>query len=907
VSGSGTPPDYPAVWESDVVLADGGTVHLRPIRADDDEALLGLYSRLSDESIYLRFFSPVPRPTASQIEHLTGVDYDRRFALVAELGDDVVGVARYDRTGEDEAEVAFTVQDDQQGRGLGTIMLEHLAAIARAHGIGRFVAETLPQNQKMLGVFRDAGFASTRTWDEGTYAVTLDLEPTAEAVDAQNEREHVSEARSIHRLLHPASVAVIGASRTAGTIGNALVRNLLTGDFSGPVYPVNPNATSIAGVRAFANIRDIPDHVDLAVIAVPAAAVLEVARDCAVKGVGGLVVVSAGFAEVEGARQRERDLVAVARRNGMRLVGPNCMGVVNTNPAIRLNATFAPFPAVRGRIGFASQSGGLGIELIARAGEFGLGISTFVSMGNKADVSGNDLLQYWDEDPDTDVMLLYLESFGNPRKFARLARRVALRKPIVAVKSGRTPAGARATSSHTAALATPDVAVDALFRQAGVIRVDTLEELFATAAVLLHQPLPAGRRVAIVTNGGGPGILAADACTAAGLEVPELAPTTQAKLASFASPDAGLRNPVDLVASASAADYERAVATLLATDEIDALIAIFVPPLVTQPDEVARAIVTSAQGAGDKPVIASFLGRTGTLDVLSGGDGVRPVPTFAFPEASAAALGRAADLAAWRRRPAGVVPTLADVDAAAGRALVDERLTHHPEGEWLDPHVARDLLACFGVPIVATSWVASAAGAAAAAAHTGFPVALKAGAGELVHKSDVGGVALGLETPEAVERAFTAMLDELGDAMGGAVVQPMVPPGVETIVGVTRDPSFGSLVLFGMGGFEAELTRDTQLRIVPLTDVDAHELVRELRASPLLFGYRNTPRVDVDALEQLLLRIGCLAEALPEVAELDCNPVVVSPRGAVVVDWKLRLEPHAPAAPAGLRRLRAPT
>jgi acetyl coenzyme A synthetase (ADP forming)-like protein len=897
---------YPERWEGDVVLADGGTVHLRPIRFDDDDGLLGLYTRLSDESIYLRFFSPVPRPTASQIEHLTSVDYDRRFALVAELGDEIVGVARYDRTGEREAEVAFTVQDDQQGRGLGTIMLEHLAAIARAHGIRRFIAETLPQNHRMLGVFRDAGFASTRTWDQGTYAVTLDLEPTAGAVDAQRAREHVSEARSMHRVLAPGSIAVVGASRTTGTIGNALLRNLLAGDFAGPVYPVNPNAVSIAGVRAYANVRDIPDHVDLAVITVPAALVLDVARDCVAKGVGGLVVISAGFAEVSGARGREQELVALARRNGMRLVGPNCMGIVNTNDEVRMNATFAPVAAVRGRVGFASQSGGLGIELIARAGEFGLGISTFVSMGNKADVSGNDLLQYWDEDPDTDVMLLYLESFGNPRKFARLARRVSQHKPIVAVKSGRTPAGARATSSHTAALATPDVAVDALFRQAGVLRVDTLEELFAAATVLLHQPLPSGRRVVIVTNGGGPGILAADTCAAVGLEVPELTPQTQAKLAEVASPDAGLQNPVDLVASATADQYERALATLLDADEVDAVIVIFVPPLVTSAHDVAEAIVASALRAGDKPVVACFLGRTGTLDVLSGTNDARPVPTFAFPEAAATALGRAADLAEWRRRPVGDVPVFADIDETRARALVDDRFAHHPDGEWLDPHVARDLLVCFGIPVVSTSWVASATGAAQAATQLGFPVALKAGAGELVHKSDVGGVALDLACADDVERAFAQMQDALGDQMGGAVVQPMVGRGVETIVGVTRDRSFGSLVLLGMGGFAAELTRDTQLRIVPLTDVDAHEAVRELRASPLLFGYRDTPAVDVDALEELLLRVGHLAELLPEVAELDCNPVVVSPDGATVVDWKIRLAPHAPEAPEGLRRLRGP-
>jgi acetyl coenzyme A synthetase (ADP forming)-like protein len=895
--------EYPGIWESDVVLADGGTVHLRPIRADDDEGLLGLYNRLSDESIYLRFFSPVPRPTASQIEHLSDVDYDRRFALVAELGDDIVGVARYDRVSDAEAEVAFTVQDDQQGRGLGTILLEHLAVIARAHGISRFVAETLPQNRRMLGVFRDAGFASTRTLDQGTYSVSLDLEPTADSVDAQLAREHMSEARSIRRLLAPGSIAVIGASRTPRTIGNAVVRNLLAGDFAGPVYPVNPNAVSIAGVRAFANVRDIPDHVDLALITVPAAKVLDVARDCAAARVGGLVVISAGFAEAHGERHRERELVALARRNGMRIVGPNCMGVVNTNPDVRMNATFAPFEAAPGRVGFASQSGGLGIELIARAGEFGLGISTFVSMGNKADVSGNDLLQYWDEDPDTDVMLLYLESFGNPRKFARIARRVAQNKPIIAVKGGRTPAGARATSSHTAALASPDVAVDALFRQAGVIRVDTLEDLFATAAVVLHQPLPEGRRIGIVTNGGGPGILAADACSAAGLDVPELAPATQAVLGEFASPDAGLKNPVDLVASARADDYERALRTLLAAAEIDAVLAIFVPPLVTSADDVARAIATAAQDAGAKPVVACFLGRTGTLDVLPGTEGTR-IPTFGFPEAAVAALGHAADLGQWRRRAAGEVPVLANVDEAHARAIVAERLVRSPEGEWLDPHVARELLACFGLPVIPVSWVASAGAAVAAAVEIGFPVALKAGAGEIVHKSDVGGVVLGLESAEAVEDAFARMHVALGDQMGGAVVQPMVAPGVETIVGVTRDRSFGSLVLFGMGGYAAELTRDTQLRIVPLTDVDAHELVRELRASALLFGYRNTPHVDVDALEHVLLRVGRLADALPEVAELDCNPVVVSPDGATIVDWKVRLEPHGWTAPESLRRMR---
>lgn len=897
---------YPAEWESDVALTDGATVHLRPIRPDDGDGLLGLFSRLSDESIYLRFFSPVPAPSERQLRHLTTVDYASRFAIVAELGDRIVGVARYDLQADGAAEVAFTIEDAEQGRGIGTILLEHLVGIARAHGIQRFVAWTLPNNAKMLRVFSDAGFGATKAFDEGNVLVSFDIAPTAASVALQQEREHISEARSVGRLLRPSSIAVLGASSREGTIGHALFKNLIDGGFTGTVYPVNPSATPVAGVRAYPSILDIPDHVDLAVVVVPAEHVMAVVDESVRKGVHGFVVISAGFAEVGGdGVATERAVIAAARRNGARVIGPNCMGFVNTSPEVRANATFAPFMPVPGRVAFASQSGGLGIELLARAGALGLGTSSFVSLGNKADVSGNDLLQYWDEDPDTDVILLYLESFGNPHKFARLARRVARRKPIIAVKSGRSPAGARGARSHTAALASPDVAVDALFRQAGIMRVDTLEQLFDTAAVVLHQPLPPGRRVAIVSNGGGPGILATDACVAAGLTVDELSDETQARLRAALSPDAGVRNPVDLVASASAEVYEQAMRVLLADDAIDAILVAFVPPLVTRAEDVAEAITRVGSEAGDKPVVACFLGRNGTLDLLPGDSdgGTRRIPTFAFPESAAAALGRAADHADWRRRPEGVVPVLPGLDADRARAMIDDRLGHHPDGEWLDPHVARDLLACFGVPVVATEWAATGAGAAAAADALGYPVALKAGSGEIVHKSDQGGVHLGLETHDAVREAFATMESALGHAMGGAVVQPMLPAGVETIVGVTRDASFGSLVLFGMGGFQAELMRDTALRIVPITDIDAHELVRALRASPMLFGYRNSPVCDVDALEDLVLRVGAMADALPEIAELDCNPVVVATNGATVVDVKIRLAPVEVDPHDGVRHL----
>lgn len=897
------PRPYPTGWESDVVLADGGTVLVRPVRPDDDDRLVGLYERLSDESIYLRFFSPVTRPTAHQIERLTAVDYEDRMALVALLGDDVVAVARYDRTHDGEAEVAFTVQDDQQGRGIATVLLEHLAAVAREHGIRRFTASTLPGNRPMLEIFKRAGFEVRREFAEGVVAIEFPITPTDNSVEVAYAREREAEAASVARILAPRSIAVIGASTDRDTIGHEIFRNLLAGNFNGPVYPVNRSSDHVASVRAFPSVLAVPDEVDLAVVAVPAAAVDEVVAECARKGVHGLVVISAGFSEVgDDGHRAELGLVAHARRNGMRLVGPNCMGVVNTHPDVRMNATFAPATPRPGRVAFSSQSGALGIELLARLGTLGLGVSTFVSLGNKADISGNDLLQYWDEDPETDVILMYLESFGNPRKFARLARRITKRKPIVAVKSGRSLAGERAASSHTAALASPDVAVDALFRQCGVIRVDTLDELFGAAQVLEHQPLPPGRRVAIVTNGGGPGILAADACAARGLTVPELGADTQAALRTIAPAHGTVSNPVDLVASASAETFERSLEVVLADPEVDAVLVIFVPPLVTKADDVAHAIARASRTT-ERPVLACFLGHEGVPEAL--GDAPRPVPSFPFPESAVAALGHAADHADWVRRPEGTVPRLEGIDRAAARRLVDDALRDDEgDGRWLDPAHATELVAAYGVPVATTVHAADIEAAVAAAEQIGFPVVLKAGAGALVHKTDVGAVRLGLTSSDAVRLAFTGMAERLGDRLGGVVVQPQLDAGIEVVVGVTHDRLFGPLVLFGMGGTTAELIRDTALRILPLTDLDAHEVVRGLRTSPLLFGYRGSEPVDVARLEDLVLRVGQLADDVPEIVEMDCNPVIVSATGAVAVDVKVRLARVAVDPASGVRRLR---
>jgi acetyl coenzyme A synthetase (ADP forming)-like protein len=912
-----TPTLAPPYWTSDVVLADGGTVLIRPITPADGPALVAFHERLSPDTVYARFMSAKPSLSPAEVERFTHVDNDTRVALVAELGDRLIGVGRYDRTDDDrEAEVAFVVADEHQGRGIGTVLLEHLAAAARERGITRFVAETLPTNRRMLDVFAAIGFDEGTSYSTDSVRVELAIEPTDTARAATFEREHRAESASVARLLTPRSVAVVGASRDRATVGHQVFRNLLDSGFAGIVYPVNPGAAHVGSVRAHASVTDIPGQVDLAVLAVPARAVPGVVDQCAAKGVKDLVVLTAGFSEVEGGSDAQAALQDVVRRNGMRLVGPNCIGVVNT--AVGLNATFSPFAPRRGRVAMQSQSGALGIALLERSARLGLGVSSFVSVGNKADVSGNELLQYWEDDTDTDVVLLYLESFGNPRKFSRIARRVSRRKPVVAVKSGRSAAGVRAASSHTAALATPDTAVDALFHQTGVVRVDTLDELFDMAVVFGSQPLPQGRRVAIVGNSGGPGILATDACVGAGLDVPELTADTQAALRGVVDANAAVTNPVDLVASATPSVYERALEIVLADTQVDAVVTICTPTFAAPPDQVADVLPRVAAGRG-KPVVGCFLAApaiptlvAGTADRRSGtgesggtgDDAVLPdVPTFASPEPAARALARAATYAEWRRRPPGAVPDLAGFDAERAHAVVERALLRSPDGAWLEPDQVDDLLDAAGVPFLHTVAASTPADACRQASGLGYPVALKATGPDIVHKSDEGGVHLDLVDDAALRAAYEEMAGGLGDRMAGAVVQQMAPAGVETIVGVVQDRLFGPLVMFGLGGVATELLKDRAFRVLPLTDLDAAELVRSLRSSPLLFGYRGSPRVAVEALEDVLQRIARLAGRVPEIAEMDLNPVIVSPEGAVAVDCRVRVARVVPGPPNDLRRL----
>ncbi|HKX18763.1 MAG TPA: GNAT family N-acetyltransferase, partial [bacterium] len=664
---------YPVSRETDVVLRDGSTLHVRPIRPDDESGLLGFYAALSPEARLMRFFSPLSDAgLEQQVRRDVAVDHARRVGLVGTHGgrDQIVAEASYAAGDGDHAEVAFAVADAYQGRGIGTILLGQLAEIAAGHGIHEFQALVLPDNQRMIEVFREAGFPVAVHHSGWELVVTFPTSLTEEALSRFERRDQIAAQNALRAFFAPRAVAVIGASRRRGTIGGEIFHNLVRDGFEGPVYPVNPSASVVQSVPAYPTVGDIPGPVDLAVVTVPAEHVCGVATQCAEKGVRALVVISAGFGEggPEG-KARQAELLRICRTSGMRLVGPNCMGLLNTDPAVRLNATFAPQMPPPGRVAFSTQSGALGLAIIDYAASLGLGLSTFVSVGNKADISGNDLLNYWEMDPGTDVILLYLESFGNPRRFARIARRVGRTKPIVAVKSGRSPAGTRATSSHTGALVASDITVDALFRQAGVIRTDTLEELFDVAALLANQPVPSGNRVAVITNGGGAGVLCADTCEAEGLVLPTFGEETQARLRAVLPAEASVQNPVDMIAAATADQYRKAVAIAAADPNVDALIVIFVPPLVTEAADVARALVEAAREIDrKKPILTVFMSARGVPEALRASD-VR-LPSFVFPEAAAIALARAARYGVWRSRPPAPLPLLADVRRQDAAALV---------------------------------------------------------------------------------------------------------------------------------------------------------------------------------------------------------------------------------------------
>ena len=884
-------PVYPVQYESDVVVRDGSTLHLRPVRAGDEAALHEFFERLSDDSWSLRFLHG-RAATLPDIARLVDAEYEDEFVLVAEAGGRLSGVASYsrDQQSPDRAEVAFTVADALQGRGAGTRMLEVLAGIARDHGVRTFDAYVQQDNDRMMRVFLDSGFEIEQRREGGVVHITLSLEPTARYEALAAERSQVAATASMKAFFEPRTVVVVGANRERGKIGSEVLHNLAATGFTGRLFAVHPSAASIDGITAYPRVTLIPDDVDLAVICVPCAKVAAVVDDCIAKRVRALVIISAGFGETGAAgRALEQQLLEKVRTAGVRMIGPNCMGIINMDPAIRLNATFSPATPIEGRVAFSTQSGALGLAILDYLRQLHLGMSSFVSVGNKADVSGNDLMQYWADDPRTDVILLYLESFGNPRRFSQIARRVAREKPIVAVKSGRSRAGARAASSHTGALAASDAVVEALFKQAGVIRTATIEELFDVAALLAHQPLPAGRRVAVLSNAGGPAIMAADACESQGLELSTLSDATGRALREFLPAAASVGNPVDMLASAPPDHYQRATRLLLADEGIDSLLVIFIPPLVTRAEEVARAIVEGAAGT-PKPVLANFLSARGAPPELA------PIPSYLFPEAAVTALAHAATYSAWRQRPPGSIPKLPGVREDVVREIVDVALAR--EEGWLTPAEAQRLVEAVGVSTASVRLAGTEDDAVAAAAAIGYPVALKAAGPEILHKTDVGGVILDVRDAAALRAAFQTLRSRVGGAMTGAIVQQMVAGGVEMLVGAVTDPTFGPLVACGSGGVFVDLLRDTTFRIHPLTDGDAAAMVNGLRSVARLRGYRGQPPADERALVDVLLRISALLEIAPEIQELDINPMKVLASGARAVDVRARLS---------LRHVKVPT
>ncbi len=879
----------PRHWEADVVLRDGRTAHIRPIRGEDSELLVDFYSRVSAESKYYRFFTPMPHLSDRDVDRFTHVDHVDRVAFVLTVGEKLIAVGRYDVVEAGEAEVAFLVEDQHQGRGIAQLLLEHLAQAGRERGVERFVAEVLPDNQRMIQIFRDAGYRVAGGYSDGVMMLEFPIDPTDTAMGVMSNREHRAESASIEAFFNAKSVAVIGASRRQDTIGAALVRNLVLGDFTGRVYVVNQSATAVSGMPAYANVGDIPDDVDVAIVAVPADAVQDVVLDCAAKGVHGLVVISSGFAETgEEGRQRQRRLVGLARSYGLRLIGPNCLGVINTDPDVQLNASLSPKIPPRGRAGFFCQSGALGTAILEKVANRGLGLSTFVSAGNRADVSGNDLLQYWEEDDSTEVVLLYLESIGNPRKFSRIARRVSRRKPIIAVRSGRTTQGV--PMGHAARrIAAPPQAVDAMFRQAGVIQVDTLDEMFDVAQLVAHQPLPNGRRVAVVGNSDALGLLAADAAVAVGLVVCK---------------------SVALGAEATAEDFEDALDEAIDDPEVDSVMAVYIPPLNVSGEEVANVLAAVGEQS-DKPLVSTFLGAEGVPELLRVPDvagataGRGSVPSYPAVEAAVRALARVVEYATWLRAPDGDAVEPLEVDALAGKRLVNEILMRSPEGRDLDADELRSLLAAYAVDLWETRAVRNQKEAIAAGRSMGWNVVLKATAEHLRHRPDLAHVWRNVDSVAEMRDAWSSLGAIVTDPVNaGFVVQRNSSPGVPVAIGSVEDPLFGPVVSFGISGPLTELLQDKSYRIPPLEDRDAGAMVREIKAAPMLFGYRGSDPVDTAAVERLIRLVAQLKNDLPQVRSLDLSLVLAGPEGLSVLSAAGRVEPVAdPRSDWFVRRL----
>jgi acyl-CoA synthetase (NDP forming)/GNAT superfamily N-acetyltransferase len=881
----------------DALRADGKIVHVRDLGPDDLGEIQKLHARASDRSTYLRFFTLNRAGAQQYVAKIAEPPSTDHHALGAFVRGRMVGVAGFERVDENSAEFALLVADDSQQLGVGTLLMEHLAAAARGAGIKRFVAEVLGENSAMLKTARDLGFVSTTSVDHGTVDVVMELAPGLQTVTAIGNRDESAGSASLQPLLAPSSVVVIGAGNRVGSVGHEVLRNIIDGGFVGDVQVVNPNQSEVLGVPSVASPLDLATVPDLAVLAVPASKVASVIAECGERGVRAAVILGAGFAEagLDGKRLQD-EVLAVAREHGIRLVGPNCIGVVNTDPAVRLDATFAVLSRRPGRLAVLAQSGAFGIALMMAADEIGLGVSQFVSVGNKADVGGNDLMLAWAADPRTSVIGMYLESIGDPLRFARIARHVTRTKPIIAVKSGRTEAGRKGAASHTAAAASPEIAIDALFRGSGVIRVRTVQEMLDTARVLADQPLPAGPRIAIVGNSGGPEILAADAASDAGLVMAKLDEPVRALLRDAGAP---VQNPIDLGAAIQPDATLAVLEALHASPEVDAVLTVFTDIAVTESSKM-RAVIETAAAASGKPTVAVEVGKPASTHELAGTPFALPV--FTFPEPAAAALGNAYLYTQLRDKPepTGVRPP--GTSRMTGRALVTTALA---DGiEWLGAEDIALLLKQYGVAGCPQRVVSTADEAATAAAEFGYPVAIKLAEAGL-HKTELGGVRLGLRD-ELELRTTVADLSQGDGPPTKLLVQPMITGGTELIIGAVHDQHFGPLVMLGAGGVLTDVLGDRTFRLAPISDDDAEGMIGDLRSSRLLDGYRGSQPVSRAAIRNLLVRIATMVDDIPEIAELDLNPIVCRGDELLAVDARIRIA-HAPNHPDPLvRQLRGP-
>lgn len=887
----------------DVVLRDGRSLRVRPIRPDDTDRLRDMFYRLTPLTRYFRFHFEKTDISDQELEAFTEANCPERCAIVGTVGEgkdeEIVALGTYDTVPDGKtAEISFLVQDNIQVSGVGSLLLERLATEAGRYRIKRFVGAVLPENTRMLELFNDSGFRLSRQLEDGVWMIYIDLEEQEEYAKRQAQREHIARSAGVRRILYPQSVAVIGASRQKESVGGALFRNLLNSSFNGPVFPINPTAVSIAGVLAYPTVLDVPSDIDLAVIVVPAERVLDVVDQCGQKAVPAIIIISVGFGEAgaEG-KERERLLKQKTLAYGMRVVGPNCLGVLNSEPNVQLDATFSPVRPRAGNLSIGSQSGALGLAVLDYAKSIDLGVAHFVSIGNRIDISSNDLLEFWEDDPNTDVVLLYLESFGNGRKFSRIARRISKRKPIVAVKAGRSEVGARAASSHTGALASTEIATSTMFKSAGVIQVNTIKEMFDVSEALVSQPAPKGPRVGILTNAGGPGVLAADACIGWGLKVPTLSKKTQEKLRQFLPPEAAVANPVDMIASAEPEAYKAGLKVMLEDTDIDAILLIYIPPLVTRPEDVARNIREAmADYQGEKPVLANFMMSEGaTVDLRL--DEKRYIPSYVFPESAVQALALAYQHSQYQQEPVGTVPKFTDIDKEAARQKLFGAAKITKKGVWLTPETGTDLLRSYGIRVVETRVAMTAEEAAKAAEEVGFPVVMKVRSSSILHKTDVGGIVLGLTTKDQVKRAFRNMAKKLETAglkkgMEGVIIQPVVGDAQEVIVGMSQDPIFGPLIVIGMGGVQVELQKDLAFALSPVTDVGADKMLKSLRGLPLLTGWRGSTPKDTNALKDVLLRFSTMVEDLPEIDQMEVNPLMVldKGKGCVAVDARIFLK-----------------